>query len=250
MTSSATVISVTGLAKRYGTLAALNDLSFELHGGEALGLLGPNGAGKSTTVGLLLGLLRPSGGSVRLFGAAPESTAARRRVGYLPETPVFAEHHHADSLLALHAELLGITPERRTSAIDGVLAEAGIQSVRRQRVRSLSKGMLQRLGLAVALLGDPDLLVLDEPTSNLDPIGRRELANVVRARRDRGVCVIFASHVLSEIEATCDRIIIMQGGRMVLQGRLSELCGSGAAARKLEDIFFDAVGREAGGEAG
>ena len=110
--------------------------------------------------------------------------------------------------------------------------------------------MLPRLGLAVALLGDPDLLVLDEPTSNLDPIGRRELANVVRARRDRGACVIFASHVLSEIEATCDRIIIMQGGRMVLEGSLSELCGSGAAARRLEDIFFDAVGREAGGEPG
>jgi ABC-2 type transport system ATP-binding protein len=250
MTGTDTIVSVGELAKHYGTVAALHGVSFELRRGEALGLLGPNGAGKSTTIGLLLGLLLPASGAVRLFGLSPEEASARRRIGYLPETPMFAEHHHAESLLAFHADLVGIPPDRRASAIDGVLVEAGIAAARRQRVRTLSKGMLQRLGLAVALLGDPELLVLDEPTSNLDPIGRRELANLVRARRDKGTCIIFASHVLHEIESTCNRILIIKSGSVVLQGTLSELCGTGGTARKLEDVFFEAVGGEAGkGEA-
>jgi ABC-2 type transport system ATP-binding protein len=233
------VAGVHGLRKSYGSLKVLDGVTFRVAAGEALGLLGPNGAGKSTTISLLLGLSVPRAGTVELFGGSPLEPANRLRVGYSPESPIFAEHHSASSALDLHARILGIAPPERPERIRRALAEAGLHQATHANVRTLSKGMLQRLGLAVALLGDPELLVLDEPTSNLDPVGRKELCDLVVANRKRGRSVVLASHVLSEIEATCDRVVILNHGRVARSGTLEEL--RGPDCRPLEQVFFEAL---------
>jgi ABC-2 type transport system ATP-binding protein len=244
MTSTTPAASIHDLSKSYGSIAALLGISFDVPRGEAVGLLGPNGAGKSTTIGVLLGFLQPTSGAVQLFGAGPEDAEARAKVGYVPESIVFPSHHNPRSLLAFHAGLLGIAPGARAGRIDEVLAQTGLASAARQRVDTLSKGMLQRLGLAVALLGEPELLILDEPTSNLDPVGRRDLCEIISSRRERGAAVLLASHVLSEIEETCTRVVILRAGRVATAGTMDELRGQGEARRTLEEAFFQALGEK------
>jgi ABC-2 type transport system ATP-binding protein len=235
------VLVASRLQKTYGAVQALNDVSFEVRAGEVVGLLGPNGAGKSTTIGIALGLLEASAGSVQLFNRSARDPAALRRVGYMPETPIFAEHHTVRSLLEWHCGLLQIAAHRKGDFVQRALTQAGILDTRERRLRALSKGMLQRVALAVALLGTPDLLILDEPTSNLDPVGRRELCKLMRAERARGAALMFASHVLSEIESACDRVVILVGGKVALQGSVRDLCENTASPRSLEEVFFEAI---------
>jgi ABC-2 type transport system ATP-binding protein len=247
MTGNGPAASVQDLWKNYGSVAALKGISFDVLPGDAVGLLGPNGAGKSTTLGVLLGFLKPTSGTVQLFGVDPENAESRRRVGYVPEHIVFSSHHSPHSLLALHAKLLDIPLREQTQQIDDVLVRVGLASAGKRKVPSLSKGMLQRLGLAIALLGKPELLVLDEPTSNLDPVGRRDLCDMVTACRERGAAVLLASHVLSEIEEICTRVVILREGRVVVARSLEELHGEGEKQRTLKDAFFAAMGEKDGG---
>lgn len=237
MTSpSAPVIEVAGLRKRYGRIEALAGLTMTVHSGEVFGFLGPNGAGKTTTVKLLLGLARPSGGSGRVLGAPLGDREARRRIGYLPELFRYQPWLRAREVLALHADLIGLPRADRARAIDDVLGLVGLADRASSAVSGFSKGMQQRLGLAVALLGDPALVILDEPTSALDPIGRMDVRGILGTARDRGAAVFLNSHLLSEVERVCDRVAIVDRGRVVAEGPLTEVLGSSETRIRVEGL--------------
>ncbi|HEY6058457.1 MAG TPA: ABC transporter ATP-binding protein [Candidatus Limnocylindrales bacterium] len=219
------VIELQGLTKRYGRTLALDGLSLRVGRGEVFGFLGPNGAGKTTAVKLLLGLARPSGGQGRVLGEALGALEARRHIGYLPELFRYQSWLRAREVLALHCRLAGLSRSRWDGAIEGALERAGIADRADDIVGTFSKGMQQRLGLGVALLGEPTLMVLDEPTSALDPIGRSDVRTIIRDLRDRGTTVFLNSHLLTEVERVCDRVAIVDHGRVIAAGPLDELLG-------------------------
>jgi ABC-2 type transport system ATP-binding protein len=231
-------VELVDAVKRYGSRAALAGVSLRLAAGEALGLLGPNGAGKTTALRLLLGFARASAGGVSLFGRDPSDPAARRGVGYLPERLVLPERATVRGFLRLQAGLAGIDAAARDAEVDAALATVGIADRAKERIGGLSKGLRQRLGFANALLGQPALLVLDEPTSGLDPLGIRDARAWILAARERGAALLVSSHGLSEVERTCDRIAILNEGKLAASGALSELAQPGES---LEDVFVRAV---------
>jgi len=230
------VIDVTGLRKRYGRVEALADLTMTVRPGEVFGFLGPNGAGKTTTVKLLLGLARPSGGKGRLLGAPLGDREARRRVGYLPELFRYQPWLRAREVLALHADLIGLPGPGRARAFDDVLGLVGLADRASDSVSGFSKGMQQRLGIGVALVGDPALVILDEPTSALDPIGRIDVRGILRTARDRGAAIFLNSHLLSEVEQVCDRVAIVDRGRVVAEGPLAEVLGEQETRIRVEGL--------------
>ncbi len=202
---------------------ALDRLSLSVEAGEVFGFLGPNGAGKTTTLKLLMQLVFPTSGGAELLGRPLGDLRARRRIGYLPENPYFYDYLTAEELLVYFAALFGYdAPERRRRAAR-LLDEVGLGAERRLQLRKFSKGMLQRVGIAQALVNDPDLVILDEPMSGLDPLGRREVRSLILALRDRGCTVFFSSHVLGDAEALCSRVAILAKGRLVTTGRLSDM---------------------------
>jgi ABC-2 type transport system ATP-binding protein len=226
------VIELRAVTKRYGSTVALDAIDLDVGRGELVGLLGPNGAGKTTAVKLLLGLSRPSSGSGRVLGASLGDRAARRRIGYLPELFRYQPWLRAREVLLLHAELAGIPATGRASAAVEALAQVDLADRADDAVGAFSKGMQQRLGLGVALLGSPDLVLLDEPTSALDPVGRTDVREIVRAARDRGATVILNSHLLTEVERVCDRVVIVNHGRIVASGSLDDIvAGDGVRIR-------------------
>jgi ABC-2 type transport system ATP-binding protein len=202
---------------------ALDHLSLQMDAGEVFGFLGPNGAGKTTTLKLLLQLVFPTSGEARILGRPPGDLAAKRRLGYLPENPYFYDYLTAEELLTYFGGLLGLNAADRRKRVSTLLDEVGIESERRLQLRKFSKGMLQRVGIAQALLNEPDLVILDEPMSGLDPLGRRDVRALILRLRDRGCSVFFSSHVLSDAEALCSRVAILAKGRLVASGRLSEM---------------------------
>jgi ABC-2 type transport system ATP-binding protein len=218
-------IEVTDLRKRYGQVEALAGLTMSVGRGEVFGFLGANGAGKTTTVKLLLGLARPTAGTGKVLGAPMGDLATRRKVGYLPELFRYQPWLKAREVLTLHAELMGMPRGRRKAAAAEALEIVGLQDRAGDLVGDFSKGMQQRLGLGAALLGDPALVVLDEPTSALDPVGRVDVRSIVRAAADRGAAVFLNSHLLSEVEQVCDRIAIIDHGRVVASGNLDDVLG-------------------------
>jgi ABC-2 type transport system ATP-binding protein len=220
---STPAIELDGVVKTYGRNTALAGLSLTVGRGELVGLLGPNGAGKTTTIKLLLGLARPTTGSGRVLGAPLGDRAARARIGYLPELFRYQPWLHAREVLALHAELAGIPRPGRRRSVDEALDRVGLTDRADDPVSGFSKGMQQRLGLGVALLGDPELILLDEPTSALDPVGRTDVRAIVRAARERGATVILNSHLLTEVERVCDRVVILHHGRTIASGSLDEV---------------------------
>lgn len=236
-------IELDRIVKTYGRTTALDGLSLSVGRGELVGLLGPNGAGKTTTVKLLLGLARPTSGSGQVLGAPLGDRAARSRIGYLPELFRYQPWLRAREVLGLHTELAGLPPGHRRRAIDDALDRVGLVERANDPVSGFSKGMQQRLGLGVALLGEPELILLDEPTSALDPIGRADVREVVRSARDRGATVILNSHLLTEVEQICDRVVILHRGRTVASGLLDEVVAAGGVRLRVTDL--DRTGRQA-----
>lgn len=201
----------------------LNGVELGVRRGQIFGFLGPNGAGKSTTIKHLIGTLRPTRGQVRLLGGVPTDPATRARLGYLPELPHLPPTLTPRELMGAHAVLLGLPREKRHTEVDDTLARVGLAAEAERRIGTFSKGMQQRVGLGLALLGSPELLILDEPMSGLDPLGRRLVREVIRAEASQGRTVFFSSHVLPDVEALCDEVALLVQGRVRLQGPLREL---------------------------
>jgi ABC-2 type transport system ATP-binding protein len=221
------------LAKRYGATRALDGVDVQVGEGELVGLLGPNGAGKSTLVKIACGLVRPSGGRVEICGAPAGSPPARRALGYLAELFRFPAWMSADELLTLHQRLAG---SRGGARERGELLElVGLPEARRTRIGAMSKGMQQRVGIAQALVGSPRVLLLDEPTSALDPAGRRVVRGLLEELRSRGISVLLNSHLLSEVELVCDRVTIVNHGRVVAEGAPDELRRQGGVEVETRD---------------
>jgi ABC-2 type transport system ATP-binding protein len=222
-------VETVGLTKRYPltwkrkVLVALDHLDLQVKAGEVFGLLGPNGSGKSTTMKLLLGLIRPSGGEARVFGLPPGSLEARKRVGFLPENPYFYSFLNGDETLRFYGKLTGVTGAKLDARVEELIELVGLQNGRERPLRSYSKGMLQRIGLAQAMMHDPDLLFLDEPTAGVDPLGSTQIRDLILKLKKMGKTVIFSSHLLEQVEEVSDRVAIFSLGKKVLEGSLEEL---------------------------
>ncbi|MGH2538740.1 MAG: ABC transporter ATP-binding protein [Candidatus Promineifilaceae bacterium] len=217
------LIETRRLRKEFGPKVAVADLSLQVGRGEVFGFLGPNGAGKTTSVKMLLGLTKPTGGEADLLGRPLGDRAARAQIGFLPEHFRFHEWLQAAEFLDLHGRLYGMRPAERAAAIPRLLALVGLEGRARTRLAAFSKGMLQRIGLAQALLNNPRLIFLDEPTSGLDPLGRRLVRDIIRDLRAEGITVFINSHLLSEIELTCDRVAFIREGLILRTAALAEL---------------------------
>ena len=202
---------------------ALDGVSLDVEPGEILGFLGPNGAGKTTTLKLLLQLIYPTSGRAEILGRPAGAVEARRRLGYLPELPYFYDNLTAEELLVYFGGLFGLSAADARSRSATLLDRVGLGAARRRQLRKYSKGMLQRVGIAQALVNDPEVVFLDEPMSGLDPVGRRDTRDLIRELRDEGRTVFFSSHILSDAEALCSRVAILVQGRLVASGRLADL---------------------------
>jgi ABC-2 type transport system ATP-binding protein len=232
-------IETRGLRKAYGRTVALESLDIRVEPGEVFGFLGPNGAGKTTAVKLLLGLTRPTAGDGTVLGAPLGDLGARARIGYLPELFRYQAWLTAREVLRLHSSLAGLEPARRPAEIERVLGLVGLTDRADDRIGGFSKGMQQRLGLAAALLGDPALVILDEPTSALDPVGRDDVRAIIREAQVRGSAVLLNSHLLGEVERLCDRVAIVNKGRVVSAGSLTDLLGEPAVRLRVTDLRRD-----------
>jgi ABC-2 type transport system ATP-binding protein len=202
---------------------ALDGLTLQVAQGEVYGFLGPNGAGKSTAIKLLMQLIYPTSGQARILGKPVGDLEVKRRLGFLPENPSFYDYLTAEELLAYFARLFGIPATESAARVAAVLDEVGLGRERRMRLRSFSKGMIQRVGIAQAILNQPDIVFFDEPMSGLDPLGRRDVRQLMLRLRDRGCTVFFSSHILSDAETLCSQVGIVAQGKLVAGGRLSEL---------------------------
>lgn len=222
-------IDVRDLRKTYRTpfarrkVEALRGVTFEVQRGHIFGFVGPNGAGKTTTIRTLMGLIRPTGGSATILGQKIPSRAARFKVGFLPESPYFYDYLTVGELLDLAGRLFGVPSDLRKKRADDLIERVGLGRARAQSLKKFSKGMLQRAGLAQALMNDPELVVLDEPMSGLDPIGRKEVRELILSLRDQGKTVFFSTHILSDVEAITDRVAIVARGSLQAHGTPSEL---------------------------
>jgi ABC-2 type transport system ATP-binding protein len=234
-------VSIRGLTKRYGDVVAVRDLDLEIERGTVYGLIGPNGAGKTTTFAVLASLLRPSAGSVQLLGIDPGDRPAevRRIMGYMPDVLGVYDDLRVDEYLDFFASSYRIPKPRRPAVIEGLLELVDLVDKRRAAVNSLSRGMKQRLSLARALVHDPEVLILDEPASGLDPRARVELRNLLVELKDMGKTIVISSHILAELEEMCSEIGIMEGGRLLVSGPPRTIRQQLGGARRLEVRFAD-----------
>lgn len=224
------------LTKQYGAVTALRGLTMSVPPGEVFGFLGPNGAGKTTAVKLLLGLTASSGGEAWVLGRPAGDRETRRRIGYLPELFRYQAWLSAREVLRFHCRLAGIAPSSREEEVETALLTVGLDGRGDHRVGTFSKGMQQRLGLGVALVGRPDLVFLDEPTSALDPVGRRDVREIIRNLKARGVSVFLNSHLLGEVEQVCDRVAVVDRGRVIATGSLDELLAGQGVRMQVEGL--------------
>lgn len=223
---------------------AIEDLSLEVNQGEVFGFLGPNGAGKSTTIKVLMNLIYPDRGSASIAGRDVHETEGRRHVGYLPENPYFYDYLTAEELLWFGGRTSGMTGARIRERTTQLLERVSLTEARKRPLRTYSKGMVQRAGLALALIHEPDVVILDEPMSGLDPLGRKMVGDLIVELKGEGKTVFFSSHILNDVERFCDRAGIIVGGKLRRVGALHELLGPGVT---LEDVFLSEVAAAGGG---
>ena len=216
---------------------AVNNLNLEIREGEVFGFLGPNGAGKTSTMQVLLGFHVPSGGAASIFGIDVRQAIARQRIGYLPEMTYYYKFLTAEELLRFYARIFGIPAAETERRMDALLKLVELESARKRQIKSYSKGMQQRVGIAQALINNPDLLILDEPTSGLDPLGRMKVREIIQRLRNEGKTVFFSSHELGEVETVCDRVGIIHRGELKVEGRMDDLIQQYRS--NLEKIFLE-----------
>jgi len=219
---------------------AVKDLNLSVRAGEVFGFLGPNGAGKTTTMNVLLGFVNATSGEARLFGVNVREPIARQRIGYLPELTYYYKFLTAEELLRLYARIFGIARPEAGQRIDALLKLVELEPARKRQIKTYSKGMQQRVGLAQALINNPDLLILDEPTSGLDPLGRMKVREIIQRLKNEGKTVFFSSHELGEVETVCDRVAIIHEGELRVEGRVDDLVAQHRS--NLEKIFLDIIG--------
>lgn len=256
MTAGSTpAIQIEGARKAYRRIVgappreAVRDVSLSVTPGTIHGLLGPNGAGKTTTLKMLLGLVKPTGGTFRVMGNDSTAPTGRGQVGFLPEQPYFPQHLTAAHALKLYADLAGVPAREIKPRTMALLERVGLEGRERMQLSTFSRGMLQRLGIAQALINEPQVVILDEPASGLDPVGQRDVRNLMLSLRDEGVTVLLSSHQLSEVEAVCDEVTILNRGLVAAKGDLDELLGiegrTSITARQLGDDLPPSVARYA-----
>ncbi len=223
-------IRAEGLTKRFfqrGEVVAVDHLDLEVAEGEIFGFLGPNGAGKTTTIKMLLGLIFPDEGKAEVLGYPAGDQEMRRQVSYLPENPYFYDHLTGGELLDFYGRLFGIPSDERKKRVDSLMDLVGLRNDKAKQIKQYSKGMTQRIGIAQALINDPKVLIFDEPTSGLDPVAHIEIRNLIESLRDQGKTIFLSSHQLSDVELVCDRITIMNFGKLVKAGRVEDLVAEG-----------------------
>ena len=226
---SAAAVSISGLTKHYPVpmrrqrVVAVKDLNLEVQEGEVYGLLGPNGSGKSTTLKVLLGLVTPTRGESKIFGEDSRDYRSHRAVGFLPESPYFYKFLTAEEILRFFGKICALRGRQLDARIGELLSLVGLEEARHRRIGGYSKGMLQRIGLAQALIQDPRLIVLDEPTAGVDPAGSRQIRDLILELKKRGKTILLTSHLLEQVQEVCDRVGIMSRGLMVREGKLSDL---------------------------
>ncbi len=233
------VLRLEHVSRAFGAVKAVDDLSLALKQGEVVGFLGTNGAGKTTTIKMLLGILRPTAGTISVMGGDPADPRTRLRVGYMPETAYYYPYLNARELLEFYGGLCGMDRRAVRARADVLLEQVDLAEAAKRPLKTYSKGMLQRAGIAQALLADPDLLVLDEPFTGLDPLARIRCRGLLRDLREAGKSIFFSSHELGEAELLCDRVAIMKKGRCCYDGPVSRLAGDGR--ENLERIFLDVL---------
>lgn len=220
-------------------LRAVDKLSLNIEDNQVYGLLGPNGSGKSTTIKVILGLLEPTLGSCSVYGKACGSLEARRMIGYLPEAPYFYRYLSGRELVRFYAKVCGMNAEAREERMEEVLKLVGMNEAADRRVGTYSKGMLQRIGLAQALVHDPKLIILDEPTAGVDPIGAGEISEIILNLKERGKTVLLCSHLLAQVESICDHVAIMNRGSLEVQGPVEDLLQRGDRTQLMVDSLSD-----------
>jgi ABC-2 type transport system ATP-binding protein len=219
---------------------AVDGLNLQVRSGEVFGFLGPNGAGKTTTMNVLLGFVNATSGSASIFGVDVRQPIARQRIGYLPELTYYYKFLNTEELLRFYASIFRIPRSEREKRIDAILKLVELEAARKRLIKTYSKGMQQRVGLAQALINDPDLLILDEPTSGLDPLGRMKVRQIIQRLKEQGKTVFFSSHELGEVETICDRVAILHQGRLLMEGRVDDLVKQYQC--NLEHIFLKIIG--------
>ncbi len=246
---SPTVLRTQGLSKQFRVgfwgrpVVALDRLDLEIQQGEIFGFLGPNGAGKTTTLKILMGLIYPTAGKAWILGRELGDVAVKHQIGFLPEAPYFYDYLTGEEFLRFYGQLFGIGGHKLVDRITELLQMVGLSEARRLQLRKFSKGMLQRIGLAQALINDPQLVILDEPMSGLDPIGRREVRDIMLRLKDQGKTIFFSTHILPDVEMICDRVAILVKGRLRSVGAMHELVG--AAAVTSVEVVVDGLSERA-----
>jgi ABC-2 type transport system ATP-binding protein len=244
------MIKIEGISKEFKEnigakkIKALDDLTLEVQKGEVFGFLGPNGAGKSTAIKILVNLIRPDKGKASIMDRDVGDTGVRKHIGYLPENPYFYDYLTAEELLWFGGKTTGLSSSAIQKSTDELLRKVNLLGARKRQLRTYSKGMVQRAGLALSLIHDPDVAILDEPMSGLDPLGRKMVGDIILELKSRGKTIFFSSHILTDVERFCDRVGIIVAGRLVLVDRLDNvLIGN----TRLEDVFLGAVEKAGGG---
>ena len=237
--SGMSVLSVENVSRRFGEVEAVSGLTLSLGKGEVMGFLGTNGAGKTTTIKMLLGLIRPTAGAVRVMGGDPSDPQARARIGYMPEIAYYYPYLNARELLDFYGGICGLDKKTIRSRADVLLEKVGLADAAKRPLKTDAKGMLQRAGIAQALLNEPDPLALDEPSTGLDPLARIHFRELMKELRAAGKSIFFSSHELGETELLCDKVAIMKKGHCFYQGPVKQLTGEGE--KNLERLFLDVL---------